>query len=345
MTRSAACRRTSRSGENRPRQRDLERDRLARPRRARPRSPRPAPRTAAPRRCGPVTRLLGEHLLLGLGEQVRAVAARGAQVVAGEVEPVGGEQLLGALVVERRPLELEEQQRASRSPSPRSCTLLQQRAARRVGRVGGEAQRRVVARRGRRAPGSPRARCIAATRPGPSSSATLPACAPRTRRRARWASSSMRRRPRGVGCAAVEERVNVDADREQAVRPGTSVGSRRPCATVAVRSRTGGSCSKIVAGTASELTARGGQAGHHRPAHRSAAGHFSRNALSLDVVWVQLDRNSRSAESRPALVRPFLGLHSTCPGVGRSAWNADPWTVSGNPGHGAAEYYSAVVAT
>ena len=55
-------------------------------------------------------RLLGEDPLLGLAEQVGAVAARGAQVVAAEVEPVGGQQRVGAGVVERCPLELEEQQ-------------------------------------------------------------------------------------------------------------------------------------------------------------------------------------------------------------------------------------------
>ena len=47
--------------------------------------------------------LLGEDLLLGLGEQVGAVAARGAQEVARGVQALGGHELVGALVVQRRP--------------------------------------------------------------------------------------------------------------------------------------------------------------------------------------------------------------------------------------------------
>ena len=84
-------------------------------------------------------RLLGEDLLLGLGEQVRAVAARRLQVMATEVEALGGEQRLGALVVERGPLELEEQElRLDR----RRVLLdpLVERAAGRVGGVGREVQ-------------------------------------------------------------------------------------------------------------------------------------------------------------------------------------------------------------
>ena len=53
---------------------------------------------------------LGRDRLLGLGQQVRAVAALHAQVVGGELEPLGGEQLLGAGVVHLHPLELEEEQ-------------------------------------------------------------------------------------------------------------------------------------------------------------------------------------------------------------------------------------------
>ena len=89
--------------------------------------------------------LLGEDLLLGLGEQVRAVAARRAQEVARGVQAVGGHELVGALVVERRPLELEEQQlRLDR----RALLLhaLHERADLRVGGVDAEAQHRVVAR-------------------------------------------------------------------------------------------------------------------------------------------------------------------------------------------------------
>ena len=80
----------------------------------------------------------------GLGQQVRPVAARRAQVVAAEVEPVGGEQLLGALVVERGPLELEEQQRGL---DLRAALLhaLEQRAALGVGGGGREVQHRVGA--------------------------------------------------------------------------------------------------------------------------------------------------------------------------------------------------------
>ena len=116
-------------------------------------------------------RLLGEELLLGLGEQVRAVAAHRAQVVAHGVEAVGGQQLVGALVVERGPLELEEQQLRL----DRGGALLHAREQRAVGGVGGvdrEAQRARRSRRARRARRSPRARAIAAARPGPSSSAT-----------------------------------------------------------------------------------------------------------------------------------------------------------------------------
>jgi hypothetical protein len=89
-------------------------------------------------------RLLGEDLLLGLGEQVRAVAARGAQEVARGVQAVGGEQLVRAIVLERRPLELEEDELRL---DLRALLLdaLQERAERRVGGVDAEAQHRVVA--------------------------------------------------------------------------------------------------------------------------------------------------------------------------------------------------------
>ena len=55
-------------------------------------------------------RLLGEDDLLGLGQQVRPVAPRRAQVMPGEREPLVGEQRLDPLVGELGPLELEEQQ-------------------------------------------------------------------------------------------------------------------------------------------------------------------------------------------------------------------------------------------
>ena len=75
---------------------------------------------------------------------MRPVAARGAQVVASEVEAVGGQQLVGALVVEPRPFELEEQQRRL-DLRPALLDLLEQRAARRVGGVAGEVEHRVRA--------------------------------------------------------------------------------------------------------------------------------------------------------------------------------------------------------
>ena len=49
-------------------------------------------------------RLLGEHDLLGLGEQVRPVPPPGrAKVMRGEGEPIVGEELLDLLVGELRP--------------------------------------------------------------------------------------------------------------------------------------------------------------------------------------------------------------------------------------------------
>ena len=76
-----------------------------------------------------------------------AVAAHVAQVMAAEVKALAREQLLGALVGQRRPLQLEEQQRRLDRGLP-LLHLLQQRAVRRLGGVGREAQRRVVARPG-----------------------------------------------------------------------------------------------------------------------------------------------------------------------------------------------------
>ena len=72
------------------------------------------------------------------------VAPDAAQVVAAEVETVVREQLVGPLVIERRPLELEEQQhRLDR----RRALLheLQLGAAGGIGRVGGKAQRGIGA--------------------------------------------------------------------------------------------------------------------------------------------------------------------------------------------------------
>ena len=75
---------------------------------------------------------------------MRPVAAGAAQVVAAEVEAGGPEQLVGALVVERRPLELEEQQ-LGLDLGGALLDALEQRAALGIGRVGREPQRRVRA--------------------------------------------------------------------------------------------------------------------------------------------------------------------------------------------------------
>jgi hypothetical protein len=75
---------------------------------------------------------------------VRAIAARGLEVVACEVDAVGGQQRLGGRVVQRRPLEVEEQQRGL----DRGALLLdalQQCAVRRVGGVDREREVRVGA--------------------------------------------------------------------------------------------------------------------------------------------------------------------------------------------------------
>ena len=53
-------------------------------------------------------RLVGEDDLLRLAEQVRAVAAGGLQVVAAERELLVGEERRGAVVVDRGPFELDE---------------------------------------------------------------------------------------------------------------------------------------------------------------------------------------------------------------------------------------------
>ena len=182
MTASADVRRSSRSGREQPRQRDLQGDRLLGVVERDGDRRRLLLEQARPRaRAG--QRLLGEDALLGLGEQVRAVAPRGAQVVAAEVEPVVGEQRLGALVVERRPLELEEDQRGL---DLRAALLheLQQRAALRVGGGRREVQHRVGAgatdqllQRRELAASRRRARARRARRP-------CPHAPPRTRRRA-----------------------------------------------------------------------------------------------------------------------------------------------------------------
>ena len=90
-------------------------------------------------------RLLGEDQLLGLAQQMRAIAAQVAQVMAAEVEAVGGQQLLGAGVVERGPLQLEEQQHRL-NLSLLLLNALQQGAALRIGRVGRKSQASIGAR-------------------------------------------------------------------------------------------------------------------------------------------------------------------------------------------------------
>ena len=97
----------------------------------------PAPGAAAGQR-----ELRGDSLL-GRAQQVGAVAPLHPQVMAAEVHAVGGEQLIGAGVVDRDPLEVEEDEsRLDRGGALRS--VLEQRADRRVLGVGGEAQVRVV---------------------------------------------------------------------------------------------------------------------------------------------------------------------------------------------------------
>ena len=122
VTASAAAWRTSRSGACSCASAGLERGRLAVELDADRRHlllEQPLPRAA------PGDRLLGEDDLFGLGQQVRPVAARRAQVVRGEREPVVGEQRLDLLVGELGPLELEEQQlgadHAWRAPRPAAC--------------------------------------------------------------------------------------------------------------------------------------------------------------------------------------------------------------------------------
>ena len=141
---------------------------------------------------------LREHALLGLGELVRAVAAQRAQVVRGEGELGGGEQLLGTLVRRRVPLQVEEQQlRLDRGAE--LARLLQQRSARRVRRVERVAQHRVRARapaevldRGQLLHRLRQLRPRPAPRRGPGSARRRP-------RRARGTRSASPPRPRGRG--------------------------------------------------------------------------------------------------------------------------------------------------
>ena len=89
--------------------------------------------------------LLVEDDLFGLGEQVRPVAPRRAQVVAGEGEPVVGQEALDLFVAQLGPFQLEEQQLGV----DRGAALLDAlhaRAACGIGRVGREVEARVAAR-------------------------------------------------------------------------------------------------------------------------------------------------------------------------------------------------------
>src|SRR5947209_9163628 len=89
-------------------------------------------------------RLLGKDLLLRLGKQMRAVSARAAQMVAAEVETRSSQQLVRPRVVQRRPLELEEQQLCLEL-GPRLLDALQQRSALGIRRVCREAKRGIGA--------------------------------------------------------------------------------------------------------------------------------------------------------------------------------------------------------
>jgi hypothetical protein len=89
--------------------------------------------------------LLGQHLLLGLAQQVLAVAAHVMQMVAREIQSLALHQLLRALLGQRGPLQIKKKElRLDR----RSLLLhaLQQRTAGWIGRVGGEAQCGIRAR-------------------------------------------------------------------------------------------------------------------------------------------------------------------------------------------------------
>ncbi len=76
----------------------------------------------------PVTRRLGEHPLLRLGELVRAVSPQGAEVVPAKGEPVVGQQSVGALLGQLVPLELEEEQERLDLGTELAATLHQRSA-------------------------------------------------------------------------------------------------------------------------------------------------------------------------------------------------------------------------
>ncbi len=83
--------------------------------------------------------LVGEHALLGLGEQVLAVAPRRREVMPTELQPLVGEERRDVVVGQLRPLEIDEEQLVG----DRRRSFLgarEQRAPRRVLRVGREPQ-------------------------------------------------------------------------------------------------------------------------------------------------------------------------------------------------------------
>ena len=85
--------------------------------------------------CAPARdRLLAEHALLGLRQQVRPGAPGDAQEMAVVLDPVVGQQRVGLFVFQGRPLQLEEQQGLVQA-SGALGELLQQRAALRVAGV------------------------------------------------------------------------------------------------------------------------------------------------------------------------------------------------------------------
>ncbi len=89
-------------------------------------------------------RLLGQQLLLRLGEKMGPVGAGVAQVVATLVEAVGGQQAIRRGVVEARPLEVEEEQGGLDDRGALLEALHERSVLGRPG-VGAEPQRGVVA--------------------------------------------------------------------------------------------------------------------------------------------------------------------------------------------------------
>ena len=87
----------------------------------------------------PGHRLLGEHPLLGLAQEVGPVAALGLEVVAVGGEPLVGQQRRHPVVVQGRPLQVEPQQAGGHGGGPLLHPLLEGPVGL-VGHVGGEAQ-------------------------------------------------------------------------------------------------------------------------------------------------------------------------------------------------------------